>query len=70
MKCSNSTLNARGLRLIIVVVQLGVVKIYVGATEALMKKERQDETQFTTKVDGFLSVIPPSMLMYFFAGFL
>jgi hypothetical protein len=70
MKCSNSTLNARGLRLIIVVVQLGVVKIYVGATEALMKKERQDETQFTTKVDGFLSFIPPSMLMYFFAGFL
>jgi hypothetical protein len=35
-----------------------------------MKKERQDETQFTTKVDGFLSFIPPWMLMYFFAGFL
>jgi hypothetical protein len=43
----------QGSRLIIVVVQLGVVKIYVAALEALMKKERQDETQFTTKVDGF-----------------
>jgi hypothetical protein len=38
--------------------------------EALRKKERQDETQFTTKIDGFLSFIIPSwMLMYyFFAG--
>jgi hypothetical protein len=27
-----------------------------------MKKERQDETQFTTKIDGF----PHWMLMYFF----
>jgi hypothetical protein len=59
MKCCNSTLNAQGWRLIIVVVQLGVLKIYVAAAEALMKKERQDETQFTTKVDGFLSFIPP-----------
>jgi hypothetical protein len=43
--------------------------IYVGAVEALRKKERQYETQFTTKIDGFLSFIPPpSMLMYFFAG--
>jgi hypothetical protein len=25
------------------------VKIYVAAVEALRKKERQDETQFTTK---------------------
>jgi hypothetical protein len=25
------------------------VKIYVAAVEALMKRERQDETQFTTK---------------------
>jgi len=34
------------------------VKIYVVAMEALKKKERQDETQFTTKVDGFFSFIP------------
>ncbi len=47
--------------------QLGAVKIYVAAVEALRKKERQDETtQFTTKIDGFLSFIPPPwMLMYF-----
>jgi hypothetical protein len=36
--------------------------------EALRKKERQDETQFTTKIDGFLSFIPPWMLRYFFPG--
>jgi hypothetical protein len=29
---------------IIVVVQVGAVKIYVAAVEALRKKERQDET--------------------------
>jgi hypothetical protein len=23
------------------------------------KKERHDETQFTTKIDGFLSFVPP-----------
>jgi len=43
--------------------------IYVAAVEALRKKERQDETQFTTKIDGFVSFIPLRMLMYFFAGF-
>ncbi len=31
------------------------MKIYVAAVEALRKKERIDETQFTTKIDGFLS---------------
>jgi hypothetical protein len=40
MKCSNSAFNARGPRLIIVVVQLGEVKIYVAAVEALRKNER------------------------------
>jgi hypothetical protein len=63
MKCSYSAFNAQGLRLIAVVVQLGAVKIYVATMEALEavgKKERQDETQFTTKIDGFfLSFIPP-----------
>jgi hypothetical protein len=28
------------------------VEIYVTAVEALKKKERQDETQFTTKIGG------------------
>ncbi len=52
--CSSSG----GSRLSIVVVQLGAVKIYVAAVEALRKKKRQDETQFTTKIDGFLSFTP------------
>jgi hypothetical protein len=57
MKCGNSAFNAQGSRLIIVVVQLGAVKVYVAAAvEALRRKERQDETQFTTKT--FLSFIP------------
>ncbi len=55
--------------LIIVVAQLGAVKIYVTAVEALKKKERQDETLFTTKIDGSMSFIPCWMLMYFFEGF-
>jgi hypothetical protein len=37
------------LRVIIVVVQVGAVKIYVAAVEAFTKKERQDETQIATK---------------------
>jgi hypothetical protein len=36
---------------------LGAVRIYVPAVEALRKKERQDETQFATKIGGFLSFI-------------
>jgi hypothetical protein len=35
------------------------VEIYVAAMEALRQKERQDETQFTTKIDGFLNFNPP-----------
>ncbi len=42
------------------------MKIYVAAVEALRRKERQDETQFTTKIDGFMSFIPRWMLMFFF----
>jgi hypothetical protein len=40
------------LRVIIVVVQVGAVKIYVVAVEALKKKEREDDIQFTTKIGG------------------
>jgi hypothetical protein len=43
--------------------------IYVAAVEELRKKERQDETQFTTKIDAFVSFTPLRMQMYFFAGF-
>ncbi len=42
-----------------VLVQVGAMKIYVAAVEELRKKESQDETQFTTKFDGFLSCKPP-----------
>ncbi len=38
--------------MIIIVAEVGRVKIYVGGVEALRKKERQDETQFITKIDG------------------
>ncbi len=38
------------------------MKIYVAAAvEALRKEERQDETQFTTKIDGWLSEFLPSL---------
>jgi hypothetical protein len=41
------------------------------AVEVLRKNERQDETQFTTKMDSFMTFIshPIDMRMYFFAGF-
>ncbi len=38
--------------LVVVVVLGGAVKIYVAAVKALRKKERQDETPFTTKIGG------------------
>ncbi len=54
MKCWNSAFNAQGSRVIIVVVLVGAVKIYVAAVQVLSENERQDETEFTTKIDGFL----------------
>jgi hypothetical protein len=70
LKCWNSTFNARGPRPIIVVVKLVSVKIYVAAVEALVQKDRQDETQFTTKILMVFWVSSPvEMLMYFSAGF-
>jgi hypothetical protein len=32
------------------IISIGAVKIYVAAVKALRKNERQDETQFTTKM--------------------
>ncbi len=56
------SINAQGSRVIIVVVQLGTVKIYIAAVEALRKKERQRKdkikTQFTTKIAGKTSLGP------------
>jgi hypothetical protein len=59
MKCWNSAFNAQGSRVIVVVVHVvGVVKIYVAAFEVLRKKERWDETQFTTENGGKISLGP------------
>ncbi len=58
MRCWSSTFNAQGLRLIIVIVHVNAMKIYVATMEAFRNKEREDETQFTTTVDGFLSFTP------------
>jgi hypothetical protein len=55
---------AQGSRLIIVVVQVGAVKIYVAAAavQALGEKETEDETQFTTKIGGKTSLGPSYFL--------
>jgi hypothetical protein len=58
MKCRVSAFNVQGSKVIIVVVQIRTVKTYVGAMEALRKKERQDETQCTTKIGGKTSLGP------------
>jgi hypothetical protein len=39
------------------------MKIYVAPMEELMKKERQDETQFTTKIGGKTSLCPSYFLL-------
>ncbi len=56
-KCWISAFNVQGSRGIVVAVDIGAVKIYVAAVEALRKKERQGETQETIK-NGFLSFTP------------
>jgi hypothetical protein len=58
MKCWNSAFSAQGSRVIIVVAQVRALKIYVAAVEALKKKERQDGTQFTTKIGETTSLSP------------
>jgi hypothetical protein len=58
MKCWNSAFNAQGSRVIVVIVQVGAVKIYVAAVQALRKKETEDGTQFTTKIVGKTSLGP------------
>jgi hypothetical protein len=63
MKCWNSAFNAQGSRVIIVLVQVGAVKIYVAAVQALGREERQDETQSTTKIGGKTSLGPSYFLL-------
>jgi hypothetical protein len=60
MKWWNSAFNAQGSR---VVVQVGALKTYVAAVQALKKKETQDETQFTTKIGGKTSLGPSYFLL-------
>jgi hypothetical protein len=50
--------SAKCSRAIIVMVEVGVMKVYVAAVESLRKKERGDETQFTTKISGKTSLGP------------
>ncbi len=64
MKYWNSASNAQGSILIIEIAQVGAVKIYVAAVEALTKKERGDETQFTTKIGGKISLGPNYFVLY------
>jgi hypothetical protein len=42
MKCWNSTFNAQGSRIIIIIVQVGAVEIYVAAVEAGAQEKRKD----------------------------
>jgi hypothetical protein len=63
MKGWNSAFNAQGSRVIIVVVQVEAVKIHVAAVQVFMKKETQDETQFTTKIGGKTSLGPSYFLL-------
>jgi hypothetical protein len=63
MKCWNSAFNAQRSRVIIVVVQVGSVRIYVAVVFALMKKERGDETQFTSKIGGKTSLDPSYFIL-------
>ncbi len=53
----NSAFNAQGSRVITVVVQLGGASENICGSSggAQEKGKRQDETQFTTKIDGFLA---------------
>jgi hypothetical protein len=59
MKYCNSAFNAQGSRRIKIAVDVGIVKIYVTAMEALRIKERQGEPQFTIKLMIFLVSPPP-----------
>ncbi len=52
MECWNLAFNAQGSRVIIIAAQVGAVKIYVAAVEALRKKQSRDEIQFTAKIVG------------------
>jgi len=68
MKCWNSGFNAQGSRVIIVVVQVGAVKICVAAVEALRKNKKKDETQVFFESHPCMSklrvLVPAFSLLY------
>ncbi len=69
MKCWNSAFNAQ-FDVIIIVVHVGVVKIYVTPVEAMKEKgSKSDETQFGTKSGAFLRFSPfkANALFYMFS---
>jgi hypothetical protein len=59
MKWWNLTFDAQGLKIIIIVVHVGVVKVYVTMMEALRGKKKIGWNSIYTKIDGFLSFTPP-----------
>ncbi len=42
------------------------MKIYVAAVEAPKDKKRQDDTQFTIKIDGFHTALNANVLYYYY----
>jgi hypothetical protein len=58
MKCSNPSVNAQGSRVIIVVVQVGAVKIYVAAVEASGKGKDGMKLSLPPKFMGKLVWVP------------
>jgi hypothetical protein len=63
MKCWNLAFIAQGSRVIIVVVQVGAVKMFVAAVEAFRKKERGDGIQFITKIGGKTNLGPSYLVL-------
>jgi hypothetical protein len=60
MKCWHSGFNEQGLRVIIVVVQVGAVKKQCRRSG---EKETQDETQFSTEIRGKTSLGPSYFIL-------
>ncbi len=60
-----SAFNAQGLRVIIAVGEVGAVKMYVAAVEALRKKERGMKLNLPPKLVEKTSLGPSYLVLYF-----
>jgi len=70
MKCWNLTSNAQGLKIIIVVVQVGVVKIYVATMDGVSQAKGKTRWNSVYHQNWWFSKFHPHwMVMYSFAGF-